>query len=96
MQVNEMFILGLSDEELRDCVQSHDLPALTSHLYRIQRLSSWYYDFKRHVCTVADCTNEQMACGNYIRITSFKALERWNPVKVRVDILGNIIVPDLL
>lgn len=96
MQVNEMFILGLSDEELRDCVQSHDLPALTSHLYRVQKLSSWDYNFKRHVCTVADCTNEQMACGNYIRITSFKALERWKPVKVRVDILGNIIVPDLL
>ena len=52
-----------------------------------------YYDFKLHTSTLSDCTTDQMNCGNYIRIVSFSALKKYNPIKVRVDILGNIILP---
>lgn len=93
MQVNEMFILGLSDEEFSDLVRDENRHELTSHLYRVQKLSSLYYDFKLHTSTLSDCTTDQMNCGNNIRIVSFSALKKYNPIKVRVDILGNIILP---
>ena len=94
MQLNEMFLLGLSDDDILYLASVRNYSGLASHLYRVQKLSSWYYDFKRHVSTLADCTNEQMANGNYIRVQSFKALTALNPIKVKVDILGRIILPD--
>lgn len=88
IQINDMFIIGLSDEELSDCKMNNDYATLTSHLYRAQRISSWYYDFKKHTSTLSDTTNEQMANENYIRIRSSGALKRLNVRKVKVDRLG--------
>lgn len=90
MQQNEMFILGLSTDEVKSAFEQRDVNALTSHLYRVQKLSSWSYHFKRHVSTLSDTTNEQIANGNYIRVKSSGRLEDLNPVKVRVDLLGRI------
>ena len=96
MQINEMFLLGMADEDIRLAVASGNASELTSHLYRVQKLSSWYYDFKRHTSTLSDTTNEQMDNGNYVRVTSSGRLKSLNPVKVKVTRLGKIIVPERL
>lgn len=90
MQINDMFLLGLTDEQLADAINAGDAATLAAHLYRVQRLSIMDYSFKKHTCTVADTTNEQMANGNYIRVNSFKGFASYNPVKVKVDKLGVI------
>lgn len=93
MQVNDMFIVGLTDEDITTAAASGDTHTLARHLYRIQKLSSWYFDFKLHTSTLADTTNEQMANGNYIRVTSGGRWAAVNPVKVKVDNLGRIHLP---
>lgn len=89
-----MFLLGLSDDDIRYLASAHRYSELVSHLYRVQRLSSWYYDFKRHVSTLADSDKAQIDNGNHIRIQSYSAYCSLNPVKVKVDVLGRIILPD--
>ena len=43
MQRNEMFILGMSEEEYRDAVNSDDKKSLSRHLYRGEKLPSDIY-----------------------------------------------------
>lgn len=94
MQINNMFILGLTDDEITDTLNSGDKATLAAHLYRVQKVSSNDYNFKKHTFTLADTTNEQFENGNYIRITSIQRFKTLNPIKVKVDKLGNIIFPD--
>lgn len=95
MQVNEMFIVGLSDDEIRAAVENGQKAVLANNLYRVQRLSTHYYDFKRHTSTLSDTTSEQMANKNYISIRSFGRWAELNPVKIKVDRLGNMILPEI-
>lgn len=90
MQVNEMFIIGLSDDEINTAIAAGRTELLTEHLYRVQRLSSGDYIFRRHTCTIADTTKEQTANKNYIRIQSADKYKELNPIKVTVDRLGRI------
>lgn len=90
LQLNDMFLIGLSDEEIDDLVISRDKTRLFNHLYRVQKLSSFDYNFKRHTSTQSDVTKEQMDNGNYIRITSAKRLIDLNVRKVKIDRLGNL------
>ncbi len=96
MQINEMFLLGMADEDIRLAVASGNAAELTSHLYRVQKLSSNDYSFKRHTSTTADATKEESENGNYIRLRSSGRLKSLNPVKVKVTRLGKIIVPERL
>lgn len=90
MQVNEMFIIGLSDDEINTAIAAGRTELLTEHLYMVQRLSSGDYIFRRHTCTIADTTKEQTANKNYIRIQSADKYKELNPIKVTVDRLGRI------
>ncbi len=90
MQVNDMFIIGLSDEDISAAFAQGRTRLLAGHLFRVQRLSSWHYEFKRHTCTISDTTMAQMENGNYISIRSSARWLSLNPVKVRIDNLGQI------
>ncbi|MGB0198868.1 MAG: type II CRISPR RNA-guided endonuclease Cas9 [Flavobacteriaceae bacterium] len=86
---NDCFLMGLTDEEHAHWQQ---LPKskLYEHLYRLQRISHRFYEF-RHVF---DANIYDTAFPNYIRILNFgKRKTGWmtyNPKKVFVDILGNL------
>ena len=81
--------MGLTPEELANWKL---LPKkqLYEHLYRVQRISNNFYEF-RHVY---DAYIYDTAYPNYIRILNFgKRKTGWktyNPKKVYVDILGNL------
>lgn len=90
MQINEMFIIGLSDEEINGYLRNNDINALNNHIYRVQKLTSKIYEFKRHSCTLSDTTKELLENGNYIRIQSFGKLKELNPRKISVSRLGEI------
>ena len=83
LQINDVFIIGLKAEELE--VYRNDRTTLSQYLYRVQKLSSMYYVFRYHLASTL--TNEK----EEIRIVSFDAWKRANPVKVHIDEIGNII-----
>jgi CRISPR-associated endonuclease Csn1 len=89
LHLNDCFLMGLTPEELTNWKL---LPKkqLYEHLYRVQRISNNFYEF-RHVF---DADIYDTAYPNYIRILNFgKRKTGWktyNPKKVYVDILGNL------
>ena len=80
LQINDMFIIGLQDEE----VDWKNQVLLGNHLYRVQKLSSYYYTFRKANAATLDFANEE------IPIQSFKRWKEKNPIKVKVSILGKI------
>lgn len=97
LQQNEMFIVGLSDDEYNDAIQNNDLILLTKHLYRIQKIQHRTYYFRLHNETTVDDKyagerNEMRskAMGKVVVIQSFEKFKEQKPRKVNVDILGNI------
>lgn len=83
LQINDTFIIGLKDEELE--VYRNDRSALSKYLYRVQKLSGMYYTFRHHLASTIMNDKEE------IRIQSLDAWKRANPVKVRIDEIGNLI-----
>lgn len=97
MQVNEMVILGMSDDEWEDAVSIKDLQMLNKHLYRVWTLSEGDFCFKLHINTTGKPNkgdDTETKTKQHIRC-SVGALMALNPRKVRVDLLGNIILPEL-
>lgn len=97
LQSNEMFVLGMTDEEFRDAISSNNIPELSRHLYRVQKITSKCYVFRHHLETTVDdkingVKNEKlsMALGKFVRCTSFDGLFRINPRKVSISILGKL------
>jgi len=97
MQQNEMFILGMSEEEYRDAMDAKDYARLSNRLYRVQKLSHNYYVFRHHLETSSDDKydgkkNESLSIkmGKMIRVQSLKLLKELNPHKVRVGMTGKI------
>lgn len=90
MQQNEMFILGMSDDEYNDAIEAKDKKALCEHLYRVQNLSSSDYVFRRHVETSTDEDKSAILSKKLYRVRSFKALFTLNPRKVSITSLGEI------
>ena len=77
-----MFILGLSDEKFTN--NKDDNKILSKHLYRVQKISSLFYVFRHHLASTINNKNEE------ISIQSFKFWEEINPIKVEINLLGNI------
>ena len=95
LQANEMFLIGLTDEEIQTALAESDLLTLSNHLYRVQKMSSEYYVFRYHLETeVADNKNNTGIIPKFYRLrgpndTYLKA----NPRKVKVNLLGEISLP---
>lgn len=92
LQVNDMFLLGLSDEEIEFLHANGRQAELCVHLFRVQKLSSMSYDFKRHDSTVSDTQQAQIENGDYIRIKSLGRYRQLNPRKVSITRTGQIII----
>lgn len=90
MQQNEMFILGLPEEELSYALDNNDYPTLSNHLYRVQKIASMYYVFRHHIETQLDDSKQALCINKYYRISSIKTLVSLNPYKLKISILGKI------
>ena len=98
MQVNEMFILGLSDDEINDAIKNNDKATLCNHLYRVQKLASLYYSFRLHIETTVDdkyngIKKEALSIeiGKYKRASSLNGYKTLNPHKIIINTLGEFI-----
>lgn len=88
LRINDMFVIGMSEDELRDAVESRDYGVISDHLYRVQKLSSMYYVFRLHRASTLDHDEELYA------IRSFSALKESAPIKVRIDTDGTISIAE--
>lgn len=88
LQINDMFLLGLNEDEIN--WEKPDYNVLKKHLYRVQKLSSKFYEFRLN--TEASIQNNFHPF--YIRIQSFgDGKTGWftfNPIKVNVSVIGKI------
>ena len=96
LQQNEMFILGMSEEDYRYAMEYRDYALLNKYLYRVQSISKGDYFFRYHVETQVDDTyhgekNQKMSMqiGKLKRV-SVKSMLALNPHKVHISVLGEI------
>lgn len=91
MQQNEMFVLGMNEEEYNDAIRNTDYKTLSKHLYRVQSISESDYWMRLHIETINDKTPEAGVIRKYYRIKSMNSLFNLNPHKVKITILGEIL-----
>lgn len=92
LQRNEMVVLGMSDDEWNDAVATRDARAINRRLYRVWKLSSGEYCFKYQTNTTASIEEGDKELKQFM-ITSISSLLKLQPRKVKVSILGEIILP---
>ena len=101
LQSNEMFVLGMTDDEYNDAVKVGDYASLGRHVYRVQKLASKDYVFRHHLETSVDDKYDgvkderlSMELKKIIRVRSFDALFRLNPKKIGISNIGEISEPN--
>jgi CRISPR-associated endonuclease Csn1 len=88
LQINDMFLLGLKDEEIN--WENPNYEDLKESLFRVQKLSSKFYEFR--LSKEASIQNNFQPY--YVRIQSFgEGKTGWltfNPIKVKISVSGKI------
>ena len=101
MQENEMFVLGLEDDEFNDAIERQDYNSLNKHLYRVQKITHNDYWFRFHTETTVDDKygDQENQVVNVAWSTEMKKVFRFKsqgalfaqfPHKVKIDIMGRI------
>ena len=89
LHINDMFLLGLSEDEIN--WENPDYKVLKEHLYRVQKLSSKFYEFRLNT----EASIQQNVLPFYRRITGYgEGIGGWlthNPIKVKISVSGKII-----
>lgn len=89
---NEYFILGLSDEDFQKAMDDKDYKTLGGFLYRVQKIASSDYWFRRHNETEIIDTEDAKAAKRFVRIQSIKALLKLNLRNVKISLAGDIVL----
>ncbi len=92
MQQNEMFILGLPQEEFDEAIANNDKSLLSKHLYLVWSIAEGDYWFRHHLetkNTELKKTEGAKESKRYYRLSS-KGFIDLNPIKVRLSHLGEI------
>lgn len=82
LEINDMFVLGLTDEAFAD--NRNNKQDLTKHLYRVQKISEGDYSFRHHLASNLDNKTQE------IRVGSMKRWTELNPIKVQITTTGKI------
>lgn len=90
MQQNEMFILGMSLEELNLFNSEYSSGLISDKLFRVQKLGSNDYWFRHHLETQIIDDENASRTARFLRLRSIGSLFSVNPIKVRVNYLGEI------
>jgi len=98
LQQNELFIFRMSRDEIIKKIELKDLKTISSNLYRVQKITKKDYFFRLHLETRLEKNyleaKEFISLGKLIRITSLETFKKMNPIKIRIDSMGNISIMD--
>ncbi|HMM12886.1 MAG TPA: type II CRISPR RNA-guided endonuclease Cas9 [Bacteroidales bacterium] len=92
MQQNQMFLLGMTDEEIGHALINQDYPVFSKNLFRVQKLTSRDYYFRHHLETNVINSAPFMYLRKLYRLNSINSLFSLNPKRVSLDVLGRIIL----
>ncbi len=88
LHINDMFLLGLNEDEID--WENLDTSLLKEHLYRVQKLSSKFYEFRLNTEALIQNNFQPF----YIRIQGFgEGKTGWfafNPINVKISVTGKI------
>jgi CRISPR-associated endonuclease Csn1 len=88
LHINDMFLLGLNEDEINWEDLDYDL--LKVHLFRVQSLSSKYYEFRQSI----NANSQNKVSPFYEQIRGFGSgktgWDSFNPIKVNVSVSGKI------
>lgn len=93
LQQNEMFILGLPNEDVARALDENNKSLISKHLYLVWSVSENNYWFRHHLETKnSDLKHTKGAkeCKRFYLFKSIGAFILQNPVKVRINHLGDI------
>jgi len=86
LQKNDMFLLGINEEDINWAKPNHAY--LTKHVFRVQKFSkkqkSFEFNFRHHLASTLNNPKQEVS------IASFKKWNIYNPIKIKIDILGRI------
>ncbi|MBB3969154.1 hypothetical protein [Mucilaginibacter phyllosphaerae] len=93
LQQNEMFVFGLTEDELNQAIQTNNHALISKHLYRTQKMSKkssgaidlW---FRHHLETKLDDSATSKELKKFINVASLGAM---NGLKVKVDNIGSVM-----
>ncbi len=91
MQQNEMFVLGMPEEEYQEAIRKNDKRMINKYLYRVQKIGVKDYTFRFHIETQIDDSNEALAMHKFYRVRSINALLALSPHKIVITSLGGMI-----
>jgi CRISPR-associated endonuclease Csn1 len=94
LQQNEMFVLNLTKEELTNAMQQKNNSLISNHLYVVWSLSNSDYWLRHHLETKnTELKKEAKAKEGkrYYRCKSTGAFFRLNPIKVKINHIGQIV-----
>jgi CRISPR-associated endonuclease Csn1 len=81
LQINDMFLLGLSEDEID--WDDPDYTLLNMHLFRVQKVASGDYSFRHNKASTINNKNEE-------KRLSLKSLIAQSPIKVKISTSGRI------
>ncbi|MFN3942337.1 MAG: type II CRISPR RNA-guided endonuclease Cas9 [Flavobacterium sp.] len=88
LHINDMFLLGLNEDEIN--WENPDFDLLRNHLYRVQKLSSKFYEFRQ----ASEASIQNNFQPFYIRIQSFgegkTGWDTFSPIKIKISVSGKI------
>lgn len=93
LQQNEMFVLGLSKEDFEEAIIQNNKALLSKNLYLVWSLSNSDYWFRHHLETKNSELKNVIGANEsnrYFRFKSIGAFLSKNPIKVRLNHLGEI------
>ena len=93
LQQNEMFILGMGEDEYNDAMVAKDYKTLCKYLYRVQKIAGQFF-MRFNTDTTKLETPEAQKIGHFIRISSVQGWNGLSPHKVCVTVLGEIVPLD--
>lgn len=88
LHINDLYLMGIDD--LDEFLEKESRSFLSQHLYRVQKLSSKFYEFRLAFNNRLESTE----FPSYIRINNFGIRKTgwlsYNPIKVNLDPIGGI------
>lgn len=94
LQQNQMYVLGMADEDFENAIRENDTALLSKYLYRVQNIANADYCFRHHLETSVDKDNIELKRDSkrFYRLKSIKGLFNLNPKKVSISAIGDIYV----
>lgn len=88
LQQNEMFILGMPEEDYQKTLNDNNYAFLSNYLYRVQKIGTGDYTFRFHLETRLDDSHEAKEIKKVYRVNSILSFMKLNPHKIKIDYLG--------